>query len=138
MTDTNTEEEFDAVEAIAAALTNISNMVHQMNDIAGWWKDLESGASMKDNQLFIASKLLMIHSEISEATEAHRKGLMDDKLPHRKGLEVELADAMIRIFDLAGALEFDIGWAIVDKLAYNQQRADHKVENRAEAGGKTY
>lgn len=132
------EQEMDVVVAIAHTLKNVSGIIHKMNDDKGWWSDLNTGESLKTNDLFVASKLLMIHSEIGEATEAHRKGLKDDKLPHRSGLEVELADAMIRIFDLAGALDLDIGWAIIEKLAYNQQRADHKVENRAADGGKQY
>lgn len=134
------EEETGTLQAgdIAAILTAISVGIFEMNAEKGWWEDLASGKSMEQDPLFIASKMLLIHSEISEATEAHRKGLKDDKLPHRSGMEVELADAMIRIFDLAGAMGFDIGAAIVEKIAYNQQRADHKVENRAKQGGKAY
>jgi NTP pyrophosphatase (non-canonical NTP hydrolase) len=70
--------------------------------------------------------------------EGHRKGLMDDKLPHRPMIEVELADAMIRIADLAGALGLDLGGAIAEKMAYNATRADHRPESRAKAGGKSY
>ncbi len=70
--------------------------------------------------------------------EGHRKSLKDDHLPHRDMAEVELADAVIRIFDLAGAMNYDMGGAIAEKLAYNAQRADHKPEVRAAAGGKAY
>jgi hypothetical protein len=70
--------------------------------------------------------------------EGHRKNLMDDKLPHRKMQEVEIADAAIRIFDLAGAMGYDLGAAIVEKLSFNAQRADHKIENRLKPGGKAY
>lgn len=134
------EEETGTLQAgdIAAILTAISHGIHQMNIEAGWWDDLRTGESRLGDGLFVASKLLLVHSEISEATEAHRKGLMDDKLPHRSGMEVELADAMIRIFDIAGAMGFDIGAATVEKIAYNQSRADHKVENRTKEGGKAY
>lgn len=70
--------------------------------------------------------------------EGDRKQLMDDKLSHRSMFEVELADAVIRIFDLAGSQGLDLGGAIVEKLAYNQQREDHKIENRKNDGGKKY
>jgi NTP pyrophosphatase (non-canonical NTP hydrolase) len=70
--------------------------------------------------------------------EGDRKDLMDDKLPHRKMREVELADAVIRIFDLAGAYGMDLGEAIAEKMAYNQSREDHKIANRAQSGGKSY
>lgn len=119
---------------------------HGAAEKAGWWKDLKAGTNFIDEicldtrlgKALVAEKLCLIHSEISEAMEGHRKNLMDDKLPHRKAVEVELADAIIRIFDLAGALDLDLGGAIVEKLAYNAQRADHKPENRIAAGGKAY
>ena len=86
----------------------------------------------------VGQKMMLIVSEVSEAMEGHRKGLMDDHLRHRRMIEVELADATIRIFDLAGAMNLDLGGAIAEKLAYNAQRADHKPENRKAAGGKAY
>lgn len=80
--------------------------------------------------------IALIHSEISEALEGVRKNCPDDKLPHRKMEEVELADALIRIFDYAGAHNLDLGGALVEKMAYNRSRADHKPENRRKEGGK--
>jgi len=53
-------------------------------------------------------------------------------------LEVELADAVIRIFDMAGGLNLDLGGAIAEKLQYNASRADHKPENRRQPGGKAF
>jgi NTP pyrophosphatase (non-canonical NTP hydrolase) len=81
---------------------------------------------------------MLIVSEVSEAMEGHRKNLPDDKLAHRPMVEVELADAVIRIFDLAGAKGYDIAGALVEKLQFNAKRADHKPENRAAEGGKAY
>ncbi len=97
---------------------------------AGWWKDVNDGT--------IPTKLCLIHSEISEAMEGYRKDLMDDKLPHRKAIEVELADAIIRIADLAGYLMLDVGGAIDEKMAYNAVREDHKLENRMAEHGKKF
>ena len=82
--------------------------------------------------------LMLCVSELAEAMEGDRKDLMDDHLPHRKMMEVELADAVIRICDLAGGKGYDLGGAIAEKLAYNAQRADHKMQNRVKDGGKKY
>lgn len=113
----------------------IANLVHEIANYQGWWHDHKTGAPIERNT---GELLMLVVSEVSEAMEADRKDLMDDKLPHRKGLEVELADAVIRIFDMAGAAGMDIGGAIVEKLEYNLNRADHKPENRIKEGGKKY
>lgn len=120
--------------------------VHQDNVKAGWWTDLETKQDLAKEALtntrlgkaLVAEKLCLVHSEVSESMEAARKGLMDDKLPHRKGIEVELADAVIRILDLCGALELDLANAIAEKLNFNASRKDHKIENRLAAGGKSF
>lgn len=126
---------FQAQAALAGdALTNVC---HSLAIRAGWWRDLKTGEDVRGKRN-VGELLCLIHSEISEAMEGHRKGLMDDKLPHRKMLEVELADAVIRIFDMAGGYDLDLGGAIAEKLAYNAHRADHKPENRLAAGGKAF
>lgn len=100
---------------------------------AGWWHDINTGERLNRN---VPEMLCLVHSEISEGLEGYRKNLMDDKLPHRKMLEVELADAVIRIFDLAGGLGFDLGSAILEKMEFNAMRPDHKIENRKAENGK--
>lgn len=117
----------------AAEINNMVKMIHSMN--ARWWEDPRSGYPIQRNH---GELIALIHSELSEALEADRKGLMDDKLPHRQGLEVELADAVIRIFDMAGGLHLDLGGAIVEKLIYNSKRVDHTHEHRLAEGGKKY
>ncbi len=105
---------------------------------AGWWNDLTTGEPILGRPHVIGERLMLIVSEVAEAMEGHRKQLMDDKLPHRLMTEVELADAAIRIFDMGGAMGFDLGAAIAEKLEYNAKRADHKPENRKLDGGKKY
>jgi NTP pyrophosphatase (non-canonical NTP hydrolase) len=100
-----------------------------------WWHHPATGEKLDRNK---GELLMLIVSEVSEAMEGERKGLMDDKLPHRKMAEVELADALIRIFDYAGAFGFDLDGAVSEKRAYNKNRADHKPAARMAAGGKKW
>lgn len=101
----------------------------------GWWHDVRTGERLNRNK---GELLMLIVSEVAEAMEGERKGCMDKHLPHRKQAEVELADALIRIFDYAGGMGYDLGGALAEKLQYNAHRADHKPENRAKAGGKAF
>lgn len=117
------KDEINALVAFSHA-TSVKN---------GWWDE-----ASRNNPLTVPTKIALIHSEVSEALEGHRKGLMDDKLPHRPMIEVEFADILHRVFDLAGFLGLDLGGAYEEKAEYNNQRADHKPENRAKAGGKSY
>ncbi|MFA1583749.1 hypothetical protein [Proteus mirabilis] len=110
------------------SIKQLQQQIHQNNVDAGWW----------DNPREKGTLLCLIHSEISEAMEGERKDLMDDHLPHRKMAEVELADAIIRILDYAGAFGYDIEGAINEKLEYNKNRVDHKRENRSRDGGKKF
>lgn len=128
------------------AFRELQASIHEGNVKAGWWTDLSSGIDLAEEcrkgtrfgKALVAEKLCLVHSEASESMEGARKDLMDDKLPHRKMIEVELADVVIRVKDLAGALELDLAGAIQEKLAYNAVREDHKVENRVKEGGKAY
>lgn len=126
------------VYAMHEGLEKAQLACHTLASKSGWWSDRMTGEPLTLSQVNIAEKLCLIHSEVSEAMEGARKGLKDDHLPHRDMLEVELADAMIRIFDLAGYLKLDIAGAVIEKLAHNQHRADHKPENRRKEGGKKF
>jgi len=118
---------------IACAVHNIVKEAFSASSEAGWWDDDDVA-----DKGVVPTKIALMHSELSEALEAHRRDLMDDHLPHRKGIEVELADALIRIADLAGAMGLDLGGAVVEKMAYNKSRSDHKKKVREAKGGKAY
>jgi NTP pyrophosphatase (non-canonical NTP hydrolase) len=111
----------------------LASDVHAANK--KWWHDPVTGERLHRN---VGEMLMLVTSELAEALEGHRKGLRDSHLPTRSALEVELADALIRLFDVAVGLDLDLGGAYVEKMAYNAVRADHKLEARLAAGGKKY
>lgn len=120
-------------QELALQLNGFCSWCHLANK--KWWQDPVTKEPIKRDK---AGLLMLIVSELAEAMEGERKDLMDDKLPHRKMAEVELADALIRIFDYAGAHGYDLGGAFVEKMEYNATRADHTHEARLKEGGKKF
>ncbi len=110
-------------------------LAHQTANNAGWYRDPMTGVTIRRN---FGEVVALMHSELSEALEHDRKQTMDDKLPHRNGVEVEFADCIIRILDTAAALGLDVAGALIEKNRFNRMRADHKLAARAEQGGKRY
>lgn len=119
------------------ALKALQEHVYQGNVKAGWWTNIHTGElKAKGDVTEILAKLMLVVTEIAESAEGVRKGLPDDKLPHRPMAEVECADAVIRILDLCGHEGYDLAGAIQEKLLFNAIRPDHKMENRLAEGGK--
>lgn len=134
-------------QAAGDAAATLVSICHGAASRSGWWLDNETGEDVRQwpkkfLQLWIATKLMLTVSEVSESMEGLRKDRMDDKLPHRKMFDVELADALIRICDLAGGLAevmgVDLPGSVAEKLAFNAVRPDHKMENRQAADGKKF
>lgn len=111
-----------------AALRSIQEKIRKVNEACGWYSKPRT----------FGEGIALIHSEISEALEGGRKGLMDDHLPDRPMVEVEFADAIIRILDEGERQVCDVAGALKEKFLYNQSREDHKLENREKEGGKKF
>jgi NTP pyrophosphatase (non-canonical NTP hydrolase) len=131
-------EEFELKpQLVKSRVETLVQQCHGAASASGWWNDLHTGADLRETAN-VGEKLMLIVSEVAEAMEADRKNLKDEHLPEYDGLTVELADALIRICDFAGALDLPLANAMADKMVYNAQRADHKPEERIKEGGKGY
>lgn len=111
----------------------------------GFWDD----APPTDHEAwgpYIGNKLMLIVGEVAEAHEELRKGRApgetyyldgagEEPLPafledaaergallKPEGFPSELADVLIRVLDLAGALGIDLGAVLEEKAAYNATR----------------
>lgn len=106
----------------ANTLNALAKEAHATAIAKGWYDRLREPPEL----------LCLIHSELSECLEAFRNGNpMSRKIPHCPQVAEELADAIIRILDMAEHLNLDIGRAVVEKMAYNQTRP-------VRHGGKVY
>ena len=122
-------------DTIVQAVNELRDVCFTASLDAGWHTNIETGELIDRNK---AEMICLMHSELSEAMEGVRKNLMDDKLPHRPMVEAEMADCVIRIMDYCGRFGHDIGGAIMEKIQFNKNRADHKIENRLKDNGKKF
>lgn len=115
-------------------LNQLAEQIYQMNKEKGFW----------DKEINIGEKLMLVTSELAEALEADRKGMNNPNLKNflkeidkpltkeefqqafrfniKDHFQDEIADAIIRLFDLCGGLGINIETHIALKLAYNQTR----------------
>lgn len=138
-----TDKDRAACRAGADALTASLTLEHPLAELvrrvhgnnARWWHNPATGERVERN---VGELLMLVTSELAEALEGHRKGMADAHLPERPSFEVEIADAVIRLLDLAGGMGLDLAGAFEAKLAYNATRHDHTNAARLAAGGKKY
>jgi NTP pyrophosphatase (non-canonical NTP hydrolase) len=78
----------------------------------------EKGFGTKPEDIDVAEKIALTHSEISEAFEAYRHNNLDGK----DGFSEELGDAMQRIIHLAGVMGIDLEKSISGKIEANKDR----------------
>lgn len=115
-----TEKNYDTESIFMGACAIIQERVHANARAKGFWKDHVDGKLTVDQ---VGLKLALIHSEISEALESVRNDYpASEKIPEIGNFEEELADAAIRIMDLAESSGVDLGEAIVKKMEFNVGR----------------
>lgn len=98
-------------------LNELAKEIHESAIEHGWWE------SEREFPEIIA----LCHSELSEALEEYRNGLLPAKiyslgLNKPEGIPIELADCIIRILDYCGHENIDIEKALQIKVEYNKTR----------------
>jgi NTP pyrophosphatase (non-canonical NTP hydrolase) len=82
------------------------------------------GHGFWDDEREVGTSIALIHSELSEALEAFRSDMYspDEHVPCCSNTTIELADVVIRVFDLCEHLGLDLSTGILQKMAYNESR----------------
>lgn len=95
-------------------IKQIQTLSHEISKYKGFYdRDVISQSHL----FFIVTKLALVVTEISECIEGVRqKGITDN-------FTEELADAVIRICDLAEYLNIDLESAIANKMEVNKERS---------------
>ncbi len=131
-------------------LNDLAKRINEEARKKGFWDSMDNAISgLEDHALeyigstecaivkatedaFIAQKIALIQSELSEALEAMRKGNYAENgygVGKKDSFADELIDAVVRILDLGGELGIDLDAQLVFKMEYNAQReAKHGKE----------
>jgi len=125
------------LDNLISGLNQAAKLIHGNNKAKGFW----------DNERNVGELLMLVTSELGEAMEAHRKGrfadthFMDEMEAEgytwgnsqmsfstcfestiKNTFEDEIADATIRLLDLAAGLGIDLEKHITSKVRYNETR----------------
>lgn len=119
----------DIDDTYRISLNKLAKDINAINEANGFNDDVVSDDFVAG--LLIDRRLLLTVGELIEAQEELRAGRQVHEVYYTKdkngndkpeGFGPEVADALIRIFHLCGALKLDIGALVTQKLAYNATR----------------
>lgn len=87
-------------------------LAHTTAKEKGWW----------DQPRTFLDCICLVHCELSEAVEEYRVNGLGENDEQAEKVAMELADVLIRIFDLCGHYDIDLEAALVKKMEYNKSR----------------
>lgn len=117
-------------------LEKVRDLCHQNSKDKGFWGDNVHPTAPWN----FGEKIALLHTEISEMFEAWRKDKKEsdkdiriidpacrseeDPVGTRRitAIEEEVADTFIRLMDLCGRLDVDVGRVVLAKMHYNRSR----------------
>lgn len=105
--------------ALATGIAMLVKKSYENSEVHGFW----DGTPRPDIPAeTCASKIALMHSELSEMLEGVRKPQPDSHCPEFTSEEIELADLFIRGGDYAGAKCLRLAQAIIAKMKFNASR----------------
>lgn len=116
-------ERLDSTDFVATEIVTVNDLVVESYNCAkekGWHDPTKS----------FGEEIALCHAELSEAIEEYRNGYAPDLMYYSaygdkpEGVPVELADVIIRIFDMCGKYGIDIEAAIITKQEFNRTRPE--------------
>lgn len=122
-------------EIIFEGVQMFQALAHAAARDAGWYADEDTGKPIDRS---LCQLIALGHFEGCEAMEAAFQTMPGDTPTQRDGVEIAIADDMVRIMAMAGYLGLDVAGAVIEKMRLNAARADHMPATRADEGAKKY
>ena len=125
-----TDEKLHLLKMFADGANEVACTIHKLNDSKGFWdnrNELHDYATARfgvdyANYILGSDCVALVHTELSEGVDALRKPVFPICSTEKDSFGGELADAMIRIMDLAHRFDIPIGTAIARRVLHNSTR----------------
>lgn len=117
-------------------IKSVAIWCHGLNNMRDFCHGEAVARGFYDEPKETGTQIMLVVSELAEAMEADRNERYADYAMYngedctpeafkkyvKDSFEDEIADAMIRLFDLCGAMKIDIATHVYEKLKYNMER----------------